>query len=66
MKKYKKPDCINSRNGRGLIPVALAGGAAAMSVTQAALVGAAAGLAALKGGRDIRMNHQSLLKHAMS
>lgn len=54
MKTYRKPSCISQENVHGLVPLAAIAGvealSAALSVTGAAVAGAAAGLAL--GGKD--------------
>ena len=59
MKEYKKPCCVNLDSERALAPLA---SLAALSVGEAALIGAAAGLALSKGGRDYKANHRGLPK----
>lgn len=68
MKEYKKPKCVNINESRGFIPAAVAAGVAAvssLSVTQAALVGAAAGLALAGNKDDIAISRNKLKAHIM-
>ena len=59
MKEYKKPCSTNLDGERAVAPLATL---AALSVKEAALIGAAAGLALAKGGRDYKENHRGLPK----